>query len=106
MNDQPKRHLDRAVLEIARNVFNGVRRELELRGLKIEEPSIRVWKEADSDYTSELTATVYDGNDIFDVIEFFIHRNGQLVATLSDIREWLDEVIISILREKDGGVCG
>jgi hypothetical protein len=47
----------------------------------------------DSGLNTEISITIWRGDDLFDLIETFIVRSSKPVATTSQLRDWLDSAI-------------
>jgi len=58
-------------------------------------PKINIISE--TPYESEFCSYVYDGNEIYDAVEFHIYRNGKTVASYEETEKWIRETLISII---------
>lgn len=57
-------------------------------GLSTGEPQIEVWSASDTNYTSEIRVTILRDQQIEDVLEFHIYRDGQAVVTVDEASDW------------------
>lgn len=57
-------------------------------GLSTGEPQIEVWNASDETYTSEIRVTILRDEQIEDVLEFHIYRNGQVIVTVEEASDW------------------
>ncbi len=69
-------------------------------GLIPQMPELHRLKTDPSTYQSEIAVYFYDENGFFDVLEFFVYRNGKPNANREEIERWLGETIGDILKRK------
>jgi hypothetical protein len=92
---------DEAVRELADAVVAEHTRALADAGLRTT-VEVRRWAENDA-ANSELRVAFWRGNAFIDVLEDFIVRDGRPVASLDELRDWLNAGVEAILQETSEG---
>jgi hypothetical protein len=72
--------------------------QLVSRGLSWRGPVLVDRAVEGSEPTVELELWFYQGKEPIDFVEFFVWRNGKLVATAQEVRTWFQDVLSDILR--------
>lgn len=69
---------------------------LELRGITITDPQLRIQNDSDELYSAELVIYFKRDDQIVDAFEFAIMRNGQSCVSGAQIRDWIDSQIQTV----------
>jgi hypothetical protein len=76
------------------------RRMFETAGLTWSEPELVVEKENDSEYTAELKIEFYEDEDLVDLFEFFVCRDGVLITSEDEIRQWIRDNVLDVVQRR------
>ncbi len=66
-------------------------------GLAWTSPELVVWNNGVDSYAAELKVEFFQAEDLVDVFEFFVVRNGAPTVTTDELRRWLRENIPRVL---------
>lgn len=86
-------------LEIANNIVNKKKEELNHLGVKVKIEDIRRIN-SNGLYSSEIEINFSDNKGIFDVLEFFVYYQNKPQFKFEEIEEWLEENVVDIIKKR------
>jgi vacuolar-type H+-ATPase subunit E/Vma4 len=75
---------------------------LEKAGLTWSEPELVVSVARADEYTAELKVKFYRGDNLVDIFEFFVCRNGVLTTSEDETRQWICKNVPDVVHRMQG----
>jgi len=73
--------------------------ELKKHGITYDYPEVEIWNNSSDKYESEYRIPIYKDNELVDILESHIIRNGKAIASLDEFKAWIQEDINDIIRD-------
>jgi hypothetical protein len=89
--------LENRYLEMTDSVLHSFRKKFDSLNITIEGPTLKEFDK--NDYTSEISMTFYQNNDLVDELEFFVYNKGVEENSLEETRIWLAKTLERIIEE-------
>lgn len=70
---------------------------MEETGLSWSSPEIVVWNKESDLFTVEVKIEFYLSGELFDIFEFFIYRDGRIVVSVDEVRQWIRQNVPTVL---------
>jgi hypothetical protein len=94
---------ERQVSDLVRSVISEYSIGLRQHGYLSERIAFHHSDDYETNYESEVEITFWQDEHLMDVIEFFIYRNGNPVATLEEIDTWFRQQLKELIFEAQKG---
>lgn len=88
------------ILLVVEEELERSRSMLEDVGMTWSKPELVVSESDATEYTAELKVQFYEGEDLVDIFEFFVCRNGVLTTSEGEVRRWIRDNVPDVVRQR------
>lgn len=89
-------NLEASIVERVGQLLKSKESDLAHSGVTYRGPELEVWRHEKGEYTSEIRVTILKNNQIDDVLEFHIFRDGKPMVTTEQAVEWFSEQLAAM----------
>ena len=88
--------IESQIIEYSKKIIEEYKNKLK-KNICIEIPTISRYLK-NGKYSSEITMNVKDDNGIFDVLEFFVYKNNELLLKSDEYKEYINDFIEGFMK--------